>query len=85
MKCSRCGACCQQLKLFGELYDFLHYGSGVCKYFDKTGNSCAVYAIRPVICRVNEMKALYFPHIPKEKFIADSMAGCDILRKRLQQ
>lgn len=83
MECSRCGECCQQLKCFGALYDFLHNGSGVCKYFDEETNSCTIYALRPVICRVDEMRTLYFGHIPIDKFIADTKAGCEMLKKRV--
>lgn len=57
--CDKCGLCCRSLKKFGELYADLDDGSGVCKFFDKTSNLCTIYDMRPLKCRVEDVKLTF--------------------------
>lgn len=50
--CVQCGACCRKV---GDLSRTLDRGDGVCRHLTAE-NLCAVYEIRPLLCRVDEAK-----------------------------
>ena len=83
--CSHCGACCQQLELFGTKYKWLDKGNGICRYFDCKTSLCLIYNIRPLICRVDAGYYLYFSHISYEKYIKYTNIICKFLKKRLKE
>lgn len=82
-ECNGCGACCSQLHLFGPQYAHLDDGHGVCRYYDDTTHLCRVYAIRPLVCRVEEGYHIYFKHIPYAEYLKYTRLGCDVLRSNL--
>lgn len=82
-ECNGCGACCSQLHLFGSSYAYLDNGHGVCRYYDDTTHLCQVYAIRPLICRVEEWYHIYFKHVPYNDYLQYTRLGCDVLRAKL--
>lgn len=79
--CSKCGACCRHLKLFGKAYAWLLDGdTGMCRYFDPQKNLCSIYPIRPVICNMDIGYRLFFSHMPQEEFIAKNREACHKLQ-----
>lgn len=82
--CNKCGACCQQLKLFGPLYADLDSGNGVCKYYQAKTHECSIYEKRPLICRVEEGYTLYFSHVPHDEYIEKTMEACKKLQENLK-
>lgn len=83
--CNKCGACCQQLKLFGKLYQYLDDGNGVCKYYNTEKNECNIYEKRPLICRVEEGYHAFFSHVPYDEYIEKSMESCKNLKQYLDK
>lgn len=81
--CDRCGACCLQLPLFGDIYAFLDNGTGVCRYYDAEARVCSIYEIRPLLCRVEEGYKAYFSNIPYTIYLDHVYAGCRILKQCL--
>lgn len=81
--CSCCGACCQQLDVFGKEYKWLDSGNGTCVYFDAKTNLCSVYEIRPLICRVDFGYSLYFSDISYDEYLRLTDIACKMLQKRL--
>lgn len=81
--CSKCGACCQQLELFGSMYKYLDKGNGVCKYFDQDSKLCTIYENRPLICRVDEGYTYYFSNWTYEEYIKITHQICKKLQQRL--
>lgn len=74
--CNRCGACCRNLPLFGPAYAWLDNGQGQCRYFEPRSSLCAVYALRPLICRVEEGYRLFFAHIDYGEYLRACREGC---------
>ena len=83
--CSCCGACCQQLEVFGEKYRWLDSGNGTCVYFDAKTNLCSVYEIRPLICRVDYGYSLYASKLPYDEYIRLTNIACNLLQKRFRE
>ena len=60
-KCDKCGACCRQLNLFGEMYKWLDNGDGICYYLNRSSNVCTIYSHLPIICLMkNRIWILFF-------------------------
>ena len=51
--CDKCGLCCQNLNN-NPLYDDLHDGNGICRYYDIHTHLCTIYDHRPIKCNVKE-------------------------------
>ena len=66
--CNQCGWCCQNLQKH-ELYKDLDRGDGVCIYFNKIDNNCAVYSNRPLICNIDAMYHSMFSNIDYGDYI----------------
>ncbi|OWQ89613.1 hypothetical protein CDN98_03565 [Roseateles terrae] len=49
--CTSCGACCRHL----PSHSVLNTGDGTCMHLDAATQRCAVYAERPLICRIDEL------------------------------
>lgn len=49
--CTSCGACCRQIPLDSPM----NLGDGVCRHLDTVTQRCAIYAQRPLICRVDDL------------------------------
>jgi Fe-S-cluster containining protein len=49
--CNSCGACCRHLPASSSL----NRGDGTCQHYNAGSSQCAIYAQRPLICRVDEM------------------------------
>ncbi len=84
-QCHKCGACCQQLPLFGEKYSFLDDGTGVCRYYNYQTHLCTIYSIRPLICRIEEGYQYYFSSIPHKLYIEKTIQCCIQLQQNLKQ
>ena len=82
--CSKCGACCQQLELFGPMYDHLDKGNGVCIYFDQSTKLCTIYEHRPLICRVEEGYNVYFSNISYCEYIKNTENACKKLQTSMR-
>lgn len=72
-----------QLRLFGAAYAFLDAGKGVCRYFNTQHRVCTVYALRPLICRVDEGYWTFFSHVPQEEYVLKTKEVCRRLRENL--
>jgi len=83
--CDRCGACCQQLPLFGSAYAFLDDGTGVCRYYDAGKKICRIYPIRPLICRIIDSYREYYSAIPYEQYIEMTKYACILLKNKLNK
>lgn len=53
-ECSKCGACCRAVGAIPSMASY-DRGDGGCKYLTDD-NRCAIYATRPVLCRVDVMR-----------------------------
>lgn len=84
-QCQKCGACCQQLQLFGKAYAFLDDGTGGCRYYDYRTHLCTIYSMRPLICRVQEGYQYYFLSIPYQLYIEQTVQCCIKLQRMLKQ
>lgn len=82
--CSKCGACCQQLELFGKAYEWLDKGDGVCRYFDVESKLCTIYETRPLICRVEEGYHAFFADRSYEEYIKATHLACEKLQLSLK-
>lgn len=47
--CTHCGACCRRAWMLGRAFPLKADGS--CAHL-RADNSCAIYAVRPAVCRV---------------------------------
>lgn len=83
--CTKCGACCMQLELFGPMYQHLDRGDGVCMHFDVKTRLCKIYDKRPLICRVEEGYSIFFKEISYEEYLAKTYAGCEILKTKIKE
>lgn len=78
--CDACGACCRNLDK-SSIYKELDRGDGVCKYLK--GNLCSIYAIRPLLCRVDESFEVYFKGtIEREEYYELNYQACQMLKAR---
>lgn len=82
--CTRCGACCSQLELFGPAYAHLDDGTGVCRHFDRTTRLCSVYGQRPLICRVEEGWEPFFRHMPHDEYVEKTEQVCRWLEEQMR-
>ncbi len=74
--CTQCGLCCQHVHLADETR-FLDRGDGTCRHYNATDKSCAIYAERPDICRVDRMYAMrYARHYTWDEFVALNLQVC---------
>ncbi len=78
--CDRCGQCCRNIKLFGNLYAWLRDAHGNCRYFDNEHNLCSIYPIRPIICRVEDGHGLYFANMPYSEYLIHTRQCCNMLK-----
>lgn len=77
--CDCCGCCCRNLDR-SELYINLNRGDGVCKYL--SGNYCAIYDERPLLCRVDECYDLFFSQIMNlDEYYRLNKKECQNLKK----
>ncbi len=83
--CTCCGACCQQLEVFGQEYKWLDNGNGTCVYFDEKTNLCSVYEIRPLICRVDFGYSLYASKLSYDEYVRLTNIACNLLQKRFRE
>ncbi|MFM1706177.1 YkgJ family cysteine cluster protein [Aeromonas salmonicida] len=51
--CTACGQCCRRVSESPQTA-FLDSGNGVCRHFNEQSHNCAIYADRPLVCRVEE-------------------------------
>ena len=49
--CTGCSACCRDLPSHWAF----NRGDGICRHLDTTTQRCAVYAERPLICRIGDL------------------------------
>lgn len=64
--CTKCGECCRHVKETGLLAE-LDRGDGCCRYL--TGNLCAIYETRPLLCRVDEAyEKLFKPVMSRDTY-----------------
>ena len=87
--CTRCGACCKNVKYY-EPAEFLDRGDGVCKYYDDANKACTIYEFRPEICRVDKMYKMFKDKMTWNEYVDLNHESCEELRelekkKRLDQ
>ena len=51
--CNGCGKCCRLVDRNAETA-WLDRGDGTCRHFDEASHGCAMYATRPLVCRVQD-------------------------------
>ncbi|MDR0561326.1 MAG: YkgJ family cysteine cluster protein [Spirochaetaceae bacterium] len=57
--------------------------AGVCRYLEQ--NSCSIYGVRPLICRVEAMYQTFFKTVmTEEQFIQANLTACQELAERFQ-
>lgn len=80
LHCSRCAkpaACCRQgfaLRAFDPAWPLADDGS--CAHLDPATNRCTIYATRPTICNVDDMKPDWFT---VEEWYALNAEACAVL------
>lgn len=77
--CSRCGLCCRCVRR-SEATIWLDRGDGVCSNLDESSNLCRIYAMRPMVCRVDAMYPAFESILTKEEYIAENMRVCETLK-----
>lgn len=73
--CTSCGACCRTayaISLYGDR------GDGTCAKLGED-DRCMIYESRPLVCRVDEMKAVLFPETSMEQWYEANAAMCNKL------
>jgi uncharacterized protein len=79
--CTRCGLCCQHVHMSDETR-FLDRGDGTCRHYEDDSRSCAIYAERPDICRVDLQYTLrYARFYTWDEYVAANLAVCSALEK----
>lgn len=79
--CYQCGLCCRHVHLAAETR-FLDRGDGTCSYYDALTKSCAIYAQRPDICRVDRLYTLqYSKQYTWSEFVALNLQVCASLNE----
>ncbi len=78
--CSRCGACCSHLKVFGDIYQNLDRGDGVCRHYDIMTKRCLIYEIRPNLCNVSKGFAIFSDHMSWNEYIKKTKKSCIYLQ-----
>lgn len=78
--CDKCGLCCSHLELFGEPYEELNRGDGICIYFDEQNRLCKIYNNRPDICNVEKGYLKFFSYMDRQEYIRKSIEGCKKLK-----
>lgn len=51
--CTQCGECCKRVG-GSEATRFLDRGDGVCRHYQEGAHLCAIYAERPLVCRIDD-------------------------------
>lgn len=75
--CNRCGKCCEKLNL-SPLYDDLHDGSGICRYFNRKTRLCTIYKRRPIKCNIKlSYKKVYKRTMGYDLYIKINYEACD--------
>lgn len=77
--CDRCGLCCQNLKN-NPLYDDLHDGNGVCRYYDSATHLCSIYDHRPIKCNIKEAYKYYGFNMPYNEYLELNYKACKALK-----
>lgn len=78
--CNCCGCCCRNIGN-SPLYKNLDRGDGICKHL--SGNLCAIYEDRPLLCRVDDCYDIFFYQImEREEYYKLNMAICKELKER---
>lgn len=79
--CFKCGKCCMNLHLANETA-FLDRGDGICLYFNIETKLCSVYAIRPLICRVDfQYEQNYRNKYTWDEFVQLNLEICHLLNQ----
>lgn len=79
--CTACGQCCRRVSESPQTA-FLDSGNGVCRHFNEQSHNCAIYADRPLVCRVEDYyRANLAEVIPWDEFVKINVEIC----LRLQQ
>ncbi|GEM_PF-252449 len=77
--CHQCGLCCQNVHLSRET-QFLDRGDGTCRHYASDTRTCAIYADRPDICRVDRMYATRYVRLYSwSEFVALNLQACAAL------
>lgn len=79
--CTRCGLCCQHLKL-SPLYAALDRGDGVCQHYDKDARACSIYDSRPALCRIDESYPFFAAQMSHDDYHRANLQACQELINR---
>lgn len=80
-ECSKCGRCCQNIKL-SSIYQKFNRGDGICRYFDDESSLCTIYQNRPIECNVDAMYDIFFAkRMDREKYYELNHWYCEKLKK----
>lgn len=75
--CKKCGNCCRYIG-YSEYYQWLDRGDGQCRYLEE--NLCSIYAIRPLLCRIEDSRYLYFADMSDEEYYYMNLDACSKLQ-----
>ena len=78
--CNGCGKCCELVDRSPETA-WLDRGDGVCRHFDETSRGCAIYASRPLVCRVQDYYVQHLAErLPWPEFVRINQEICASLQ-----
>ena len=78
--CNGCGKCCELVDRSPETAR-LDRGDGVCRHFDETSRGCAIYASRPLVCRVQDYYVQHLAErLPWPEFVRINQEICASLQ-----
>ncbi|PZT47883.1 hypothetical protein B6S12_06910 [Helicobacter valdiviensis] len=78
--CTSCGACCKNIGKVDELKEFNN--NGVCINL-QNDNTCKIYHMRPLVCRVDELYEKYFSkQMSRIDFYNENIKICNSLQEK---
>lgn len=78
--CDQCGLCCVNLNK-SEVYNDLHNGDGVCKYYSQQEKHCLIYEVRPLKCNIEKAyKQIFQNAMPYEDYLEVNYMACASLK-----
>ena len=79
--CDKCGLCCQNLA-GNPLYEDLHDGDGICRYYDTKTHLCSIYDNRPIKCNIKKAYFEFGFDIPYSEYLSLNYQACNALKRR---
>jgi len=78
--CTKCGLCCKNLEN-SEIYASLNRGDGICINFNLATSLCEIYENRPLACRIEASRNIYFPEMEVLQYLEMNINICHQMQK----